>query len=99
MEGGENWTRAGGIGGGQERSDSSTEKRSDKTNNIQCRLSSRNSFSSPLRSSLLTTLSALTSLLAQAGEQANCYGRKDWREGLDAVMEKREPEFDEWFSE
>ncbi|GMH60818.1 hypothetical protein TrRE_jg5334 [Triparma retinervis] len=38
-------------------------------------------------------------LWREADQQAICYGRKDWLEGLDAVMEKREPVFDGFWSE
>lgn len=33
-------------------------------------------------------------LRREADQQALCYAREDWKEGLDAVMEKREPVFD-----
>jgi enoyl-CoA hydratase/carnithine racemase len=38
------------------------------------------------------------SLRREANEQAVCYARQDWLEGLDAVMSKREPEFSPFFS-
>jgi len=37
-------------------------------------------------------------LRREADEQAICYARQDWLEGLDAVMNKREPVFDPFFS-
>jgi enoyl-CoA hydratase/carnithine racemase len=36
-------------------------------------------------------------LQREAYAQALCYNRKDWGEGLDAVIEKRDPVFDNYF--
>ena len=38
------------------------------------------------------------SLRREADQQALCYARNDWKEGLDAVKGKREPKFDPHFS-
>ena len=38
------------------------------------------------------------SLRREADQQALNYSRLDWKEGLDAVVEKRSPVFDEYFS-
>ena len=37
-------------------------------------------------------------LRREADQQAIDYARLDWREGLDAVVEKRDPRFAEYFS-